>query len=82
MKLHSKDGVEMMDVSAITLDGEKLVLKGKMMGTMAATIHVTPLAMWEAFQLFPWGVKLRLPLLLLKGWQESRRAASRADARP
>ncbi len=75
MKLHSKDGVEMMDVRSIELDGDTLVLKGKMMGTMAATIHVTPLAMWEAFQLFPWGAKLRMPLLLLKGWRAGRKAA-------
>jgi hypothetical protein len=72
MKLHSKDGVEMMDVKTIELDGEKLVIKGKMMGAMAAVIHVEPKAMWEAFELFPWSVKARMPLLLWKGWRASR----------
>lgn len=74
MKLHSKDGVEMMDVKSIDLEGDKLVLKGKMMGAMAATIHIAPADMWNAFQMFPWRVKLRMPLLLLKGWRKSRKA--------
>ena len=74
MKLYSKEGVEMMDVKSIDLDGDRLVLKGKMMGTMAATIHIKPEDMWAAFQLFPWGVKLRMPLLLLKGWRAGRKA--------
>ena len=74
MKLYSKEGVEMMDVKSISLDGEKLVLKGKMMGTMAATIHIRPEDMWAAFLLFPWAVKLRMPLLLFKGWRAARPA--------
>ena len=75
MKLYSKEGVEMMDVASITLDGETLVLKGKMMGAMAATIHVRPADLWAAFQLFPWPVKLRMPLLLFKGWRIHRASA-------
>lgn len=72
MKLFSKDGVEMMDVKSITLDGDKLVLKGKMMGAMAAIIHIKPEDMWAAFKLFPWSVKCRMPLLLYKGWRASK----------
>ncbi|MDE2563130.1 MAG: hypothetical protein KGL48_12875 [Sphingomonadales bacterium] len=75
MKLYSKEGVEMMDVTSIGLDGDKLVLKGKMMGAMAATIHIKPADMWAAFQLFPWAVRLRMPMLLLKGWREGRNAS-------
>ncbi|WP_371433384.1 hypothetical protein [Novosphingobium sp.] len=76
MKLYSKDGVEMMDVKSIDLDGDRLVIKGKMMGAMAATIHVAPVDMWAAFRLFSWRVKLRMPGLLLRGWLQERRAAS------
>lgn len=75
MKLYSKDGVEMMDVKAITLEGEKLVVKGKMMGAMAAVIHVKPEDMWEAFTLFPLSVKLRMPGLLWKGWRAKSKKA-------
>ncbi len=73
MKLYSKDGVEMMDVKTIDLEGEKLVVKGKMMGAMAATIHVKPEDMWEAFTLFPLSVKMKMPGLLLKGWREAKK---------
>lgn len=77
MKLFSKDGVEMMDVKSIDLDGERLVIKGKMMGSMAVTIHVAPADMWAAFTLFPWRVKLRMPELLMRGWLAGRRATQK-----
>lgn len=73
MKVYSKDGVEMMDVKTIELEGEKLVIKGKMMGAMAAVIHIKPEDMWEAFTLFPVSVKMRMPRLLWKGWRASRK---------
>jgi hypothetical protein len=72
MKPYSKDGVEMMEVKSIDLDGEKLVIKGKMMGAMAAVIHVKPEDMWAAYKLFPWSVKWKMPGPLLKGWRASR----------
>jgi hypothetical protein len=74
MKLFSKEGVEMMDVKSINLNGGRLVVKGKMMGAMAATIHVEPVAMWEAFTMVPTSVKVKMPLLLYKGWRQSRAA--------
>lgn len=67
MKLKSKDGVEMMDIKSIEQDGDRIIVKGKMMGAMAATIVVTPDGVWDAFRLFPKATLLRLPLLLLKG---------------
>ncbi|MDB5687178.1 MAG: hypothetical protein JWR77_1767 [Rhizorhabdus sp.] len=73
MKLFSKDGIEMMEVRSIGRDGDMLVIKGKMMGAMATTIHVRPEDMWSAFTLFPWSVKLRMPILLLKGYRRARR---------
>ena len=39
MKLHSKDGIERMEVKSIGHDGDRIVLKGKMMGAMATTIY-------------------------------------------
>ncbi|MGI4797594.1 MAG: hypothetical protein ACRYG8_26830 [Janthinobacterium lividum] len=71
MKLRSKDGVEMMDVKSIEADADKLVLKGKMMGSMAATIHVQPKDLWDAFTLLSPRTKLRLPLFLYRGWRAS-----------
>jgi hypothetical protein len=78
MKLRGKEGIEMMDVRSITLDGEQLVVKGKMMGTMAATILVDPENLWDAFKLLPKGALWRLPGLLLKG----RSRAAKREAKP
>ncbi|WP_404477518.1 hypothetical protein [Novosphingobium sp. BL-52-GroH] len=75
MKLFSQDGIEMMDVKSIDQDGDRIVIKGKMMGTMATKIYVKPEDMWAAFTLFPWSLKLRLPLLLLKGYRAKRAKA-------
>lgn len=65
----------MMDVKTIELDGEKLVIKGKMMGAMAAVIHVKPLDIWEAFRLLSFSTKIKMPGLLFKGWQASKKKA-------
>jgi hypothetical protein len=80
MKLYSKEGVEMMDIKSIDQDGDTIVIKGKMMKSMAATIHVQPEGVWEAYRLFPMKLILRLPALLLKGRKVSRTKAE-ADAK-
>lgn len=67
MKIFNKDGIEMMDVKSIEKADDILVVKGKMMGSMATTIHITPKTLWEAFQLLPWKTRLALPAMLLKG---------------
>ena len=68
MKLRGKDDIEMMDIKSIEQDGDRILIKGKMMGTMAATIIITPDSVWEAYRQCPWATILRLPLLLFKGW--------------
>ena len=78
----SKEGIEMMDVKSIQREGERLVLKGKIMGSMPATIYLRPEDVWAGWQLISWGVLARLPLMLLKGFRRSRRsAAPQAPAR-
>ncbi len=71
LKIYNKDGVEMMEVKSIDLRDDLLVVKGKMMGSMATTIHITPQNLWEAFRLLPWKTRFALPWLLLKGRQGS-----------
>jgi hypothetical protein len=71
MKIFSKEGVEMMDISSISLTGDKIVIKGKMMKSMATTLHVEPIGVWEAFRLFPFKLLIRLPMLLLMGLSSS-----------
>jgi hypothetical protein len=71
MKLYSKDGIEMMDVKSIEKPADDLVIKGKMMGTMATVIHVKPEDLWAALNLLSWKTKLALPAMLLKGWKKA-----------
>jgi len=75
MKMFSKEGVEMMDVKSITRDGERLVIKGKVMGAMTTTILVNPEDCWQAARLLGLRVILCLPLLLAKGFWTSRKKA-------
>jgi hypothetical protein len=72
MKLYSKDGIEMMEIKSIEPNGDIIVIKGKMMKSMATTIHVKPADAWAAFKLFPMRLLIRLPLLMLKGRKQLR----------
>jgi hypothetical protein len=74
MKLMSKDGVEMMDIRSLERQGDVLVVKGKIMKSMPATIHLRPEDLWQAFTLFNWPTLLCLPMLLFKGFMHSRQA--------
>ena len=74
MKLFNKDGVEMMEVKSIVEDGERLVVKGKIMGAMATSIYVSPEDLYAAFKLLPARLVLRLPWLLITGWRRARKA--------
>jgi hypothetical protein len=74
MKLMSKDGVEMMDIRSLGLEGDVLVVKGKIMRSMPVTLHLRPEDLREAFSLFTWTTLLRLPMLLFKGFRRSRQA--------
>lgn len=81
MKVFSKDGVEMIDISSISLMDRRIVIKGKMMKSMATTLHIEPKGVWEAFRLFPIGLLIRLPLLLLMGLSSSAKEKKAADGR-
>jgi hypothetical protein len=80
MKLMSKDGTEMMDIRSLEREGEVLVVRGKIMRSMPATIHLRPEDLWQAFTLFNWPLLLRLPYLMLKGFRRSRRASRRTKS--
>jgi hypothetical protein len=67
MKMFSKEGVEMMDVKSFLLDGDNLVMKGKMMGSMNTAVYIKPEDLAEAVSLMPWKVILKIPVLYFKG---------------
>jgi hypothetical protein len=72
MKLFNQDGIEMMDVRSIERDDDRLLVKGKVMGAMAAKIYVKPEDMWAGLKLFPLPLLLSMPILIFKGFWRSR----------
>lgn len=67
MKMFNKEGIEMMDVKSFALDGESLVMKGKMMGSMNTAIYIKPEDLAGAVSLMPWRIILKLPVLYFRG---------------
>jgi hypothetical protein len=61
MKIQDNTGKELMNVSAIGRDGNNLVVKGKIFGTMPMTAKLTPEEARSAFRL----LDFRLILFLL-----------------
>jgi len=61
MKLYSPDKSELMDVSAIERDGDDLVIKGKVFGSMPMTAKLRPAEARKLFGL----LNLRLILFIL-----------------
>ncbi len=61
MKLYSPDKSELMDVSAIERDGDDLVIKGKVFGSMPMTAKLRPAEARKALGL----MNLKLVLFIL-----------------
>lgn len=76
MKMYDPHGNELMNAQSLERQGDDLVMKGKMMGTMPATIHIRPEELWEARHLLSWSVLSYLPAMFIKGWRRSRKAAA------
>ncbi|MBS0349557.1 MAG: hypothetical protein JSR69_24205 [Proteobacteria bacterium] len=75
MKMFSREGVEMMEVKSIQRDGDNLVMKGKVMGSMSTVILIKPEDCWQAIKLLSWRTLLRMPLILFKGYWQAKRLA-------
>jgi hypothetical protein len=73
--MFTKEGIEMMDVKSIDRDGDNLVMKGKMMGAMHASIYLRPQDLWQALRLLSLATLLRLPVLLVKGFWRNRKGS-------
>lgn len=61
MKLYGPDDDELMEISSLERDGSKLVLKGKVFGSMPITAKLTPHEGRNAFKL----LSFRLAVFLL-----------------
>ena len=73
MKLYLKDGSLILAASSLERRGADLVLKGKITGTMPATIYIKPEEIWDARKLLSWSVVWYLPVMIVKGWWRRRR---------
>ncbi|MFH2046406.1 MAG: hypothetical protein ABIK92_14795 [Pseudomonadota bacterium] len=73
MKMYSKEGVEMMDMLSMSREGENLVVKGKMMGAMLATIYVKPKDIWQSLGLLSFSIIVYMPVMLVKGFLANRK---------
>ncbi|MET0280018.1 MAG: hypothetical protein ABW278_02680 [Steroidobacteraceae bacterium] len=56
MKLRSADGAELMTVSALTRDGDELVIRGKVFGAMPLDARLGPEAARAALKLLTPGL--------------------------
>ncbi|MBX5459714.1 MAG: hypothetical protein IRZ28_01370 [Steroidobacteraceae bacterium] len=54
MKLYGPDNKELMTVTAITREGNELVVKGKIFGTMPMTAKLRPAEARRALKLLGW----------------------------
>ncbi|MDY6892769.1 MAG: hypothetical protein SVO26_03515 [Chloroflexota bacterium] len=73
MKMFDMHGAVLMDVASLERKGDDLVMKGKMMGAMPATIYIKPEEIWGAKSLLSWSVIWYLPIIVVKGWLRSRK---------
>jgi hypothetical protein len=73
MKMYDMYGNVMMEISSLVRKGDDLVMKGKMMGTMPASIFLRPKEVWESKSLLSWSVIRYVPSMLIKGWLQSRK---------
>lgn len=76
MKMFSKEGVEMVEVKSIQRKDDTLIMKGKVMGSMATTILIRPEDCWQAVKLLGWRTLLAMPAILIKGCLRARKAAA------
>ena len=61
MKIYSQDGSELMDISSLSRSGNKLVVKGKVFGSMPMTAKISPSDARKGLKL----LNFRLVLFLL-----------------
>ena len=73
MKLFSNDGDVIMKISSLERKGDDLIAKGKMMGTIPATIYIRPSEAWKGVKLLSWSLWIYIPVFLVKAWWQRNR---------
>ena len=81
MRVFSKEGLELLDVKSIVMEGDNLLVKGKVMNSMAVTMAIKPEDCWDLVKQLGFGMILKLPGMLVKGFFRSRKKASATAAK-
>ena len=80
MKLYSKDGRPVLEVTGIERSEDNLVCRAKVQGAMIkVAVYVRPEEAWEIKKIMGKGVLWYLPKLMYRGWK-IQRAARKATA--
>lgn len=66
MKLHTPEGRELMELLRVERDGDQLVVRGVIMGTMPTRAVIRPEQIRAAFALLSWGLIWGVIVLLFK----------------
>ena len=66
MKIHGQDNSELMQVSVLERDGNTLLIKGKVFGSMPMTARLTPQEARNALKLLNFKLALFLVTLLFR----------------
>ena len=69
VRLYTKDGVVLLEVSKISLEGSDILMRGKVMGTMSTNTYIRPEELWGMLGLVSVRLVAYLPLLLFRGWK-------------
>jgi len=68
VRMYTKEGSVLMEVSKLSLEESDLTMKGKVMGTMSATAYIRPEELWGMLGLVSVKLVVYLPFLLFRGW--------------
>ena len=72
MKMYDLRGAEIMDIQALSRNGDDLVMKGKIMGAMPVTVCSRPEEIIKALKMLSWSTICYMPIILIKGlWRVS-----------
>ena len=77
MKMYSKEGQTLIDVTLVRREGENLIMKGKLMNAYSMAIYLRPEDAWKALSLLSFRVIAYAPLMLLKGWRRTQKTSEK-----
>lgn len=73
VRMYTKDGSVLMEVSKLGLEGQDVTMRGKVMGTMSTTAYIHPEELWGMLGLVSLRLVAFLPFLLIRGfWRRKR----------